>query len=559
MKTKTLSLLSLSLTLLIGGTSPSPLQREAIQQDLDALVKRGFTYRMLDNEMIELTDPLSGEKHLKCLREPSEVQIRSWAAQRGIPILEIDPSQVDTTLYSGWYTHFAVVPLSNGFGIPLVLADLDGNKESECYGAYEDSSMNVESRCYEIDTNGSVTLRYSYFPLQGASRCVLDADGDSLIEIMFTFGGPVLDYEQAARDSLPTDLRFVHNRYGSGDPGSTGIFVGDLDGDSLTDFLYKGSDQDSTKVFVAEYNQQANNFVRVWSTNYGLGGVAGIGGFAVDDFDGDGKKEFVATELVYRKVLVVENTGDNSYAITWQDSTPFTNLDHAVGGDVDGDGKPEFFAGGSTFGGSWTVVYEADSNDHYTPRFMFHLAGGFFDLTYLVTDVDGDGHPEFVVLASGYLHVFKSIGDDHYRLWYFRHDDNTDAVQFYDVDGDGRKEILISKGVNGVGFFADIYATLKLVSVGDRGSLPSGIQLLANYPNPFNPSTSIEYSVAARGLVLLRVFNILGEEVANLVDSEEDPGRHSVIWNAANASSGLYFCCLETAGQSRTIKLVVVR
>ena len=87
---------------------------------------------------------------------------------------------------------------------------------------------------------------------------------------------------------------------------------------------------------------------------------------------------------------------------------------------------------------------------------MFHLAGGFFDLTYLVTDVDGDGQPELVVLASGYLHVFKSSGNDRYRLWYFRHDDNTDAVQFYDVNGDGRKDILISKGVNNVGFFADV-------------------------------------------------------------------------------------------------------
>ena len=559
MKSKTLFLLSLSLALLIGGTSPSPLQREAMQQDLDALVKRGFTYRMLDNDLIELTDPLSGEKHLKCLREPSEVQIRSWAAQRGIPILEIDPSQVDTTLYSGWYTHFAVVPLSNGFGIPLVLADLDGNKESECYGAYEDSSMNVESRCYEIDTNGSVTLRYSYFPLQGASRCVLDADGDSLIEIMFTFGGPVLDYEQAARDSLPTDLRFVHNRYGSGDPGSTGIFVGDLDGDSLTDFLYKGSDQDSTKVFVAEYNQQANNFVRVWSTNYGLGGVAGIGGFAVDDFDGDGKKEFVATELVYRKVLVVENTGDNSYAITWQDSTPFTNLDHAVGGDVDGDGKPEFFAGGSTFGGSWTVVYEADSNDHYTPRFMFHLAGGFFDLTYLVTDVDGDGHPEFVVLASGYLHVFKSIGDDHYGLWYFRHDDNTDAVQFYDVDGDGRKEILISKGVNGVGFFADVYRATGFVGVEATQQLPSHPLVLKGYPNPFNLTTVIEYRVQESGRIRLCIYDLQGKEIASLVDEEKHEGWYTVNWNPLNCSSGVYLCRLQTDDGIATIKLLLLK
>ena len=121
MKPKSFFVLALGFTLLMGGTTPSPLQRADVQRDLAALTKRGFTYRMLENDLIELTDPLSGEKHLKSLREQSEEAIRSWAAARGIPILEINPATIDTTQFAGWYVRWGQLPVSNGFGHPLIL------------------------------------------------------------------------------------------------------------------------------------------------------------------------------------------------------------------------------------------------------------------------------------------------------------------------------------------------------------------------------------------------------------------------------------------------------
>ena len=562
-----LSFLScLALTFLAGGTAPSPLQRADIQRDLASLAQRGFTYRLLDNDVIELTDPMSGEKHLRCLREPSEAQIRSWAAARGIPILEVDPSQVDTSVFEGWYTRFATVPLSNGPMDPLVVGDLDHNSKAETYGAYGSPSLSYESRCYEVDTAGLVTLRHTYAPLEAVASQIADADGDGFAEVLFTSGGLVRDYEQPGHDSLPTVFRFVHNEYAGGSsPGFTGMFVGDLDGDSLTDFLYKGSQPDSiqgdvTRVYVAEYDQQTSNFVRVWSTDYGFGGVAGIGGFAVDDFDRDGRQEFVACELFSGKVFVTENTGDNAYAVTWQDSTPFVNLYFTTSGDVDGDGKPEFFVGANLPNGNWTVAYEADSNNHFTARFMFHISpDGFFTPTYLATDVNGDGRPELVILSGGYTHVFKSYTDDRYRLWYFRHDNNIHSVQFYDMDGDGRKDLLVSKGVNDVGFFTEIYKASKLTGVVKHGSTTPQVLTLRSYPNPFNLVTKIEFSVSQKEAIKLRVFDVLGRLLSTLVDREVNPGRHTASWEAKSSASGLYFCRLETPNQILTTKIVLLK
>jgi len=156
MKLKVLLVVAILLTLLMGGTAPSPFQRPDIQRDLHALVKRGFTYRMLDNDLIELTDPLSGEKRIKSMREPGESAIQAWARSRGVPILEIDPTLVDTSKFAGWYLHWAEVPLSNGLGDPLLVDDMNGNGTPEVFGVFKYATSSAyESRVYEVDSAGS--------------------------------------------------------------------------------------------------------------------------------------------------------------------------------------------------------------------------------------------------------------------------------------------------------------------------------------------------------------------------------------------------------------------
>jgi len=80
-----------------------------------------------------------------------------------------------------------------------------------------------------------------------------------------------------------------------------------------------------------------------------------------------------------------------------------------------------------------------------------------------------------------------------------------------------------------------------------------------NYPNPFNPSTTISYSIAQDGLVSLKVFDVLGDEVATLIDELKTAGNYSVEFNAQDLPSGVYFYQLQVDRFVETKKLILLR
>ena len=110
---------------------------------------------------------------------------------------------------------------------------------------------------------------------------------------------------------------------------------------------------------------------------------------------------------------------------------------------------------------------------------------------------------------------------------------------------------------------AAAWTNLKASTVTDVEAMPhSGpteFALSQNYPNSFNPSTQIQYTVTSTDVVQLRVYDALGRLVTTLVNSVQHPGTYSARWNAEGATSGVYFCRLQAAGKIESRKMLLVR
>ncbi|MCF8395565.1 MAG: choice-of-anchor A family protein, partial [Melioribacteraceae bacterium] len=105
-----------------------------------------------------------------------------------------------------------------------------------------------------------------------------------------------------------------------------------------------------------------------------------------------------------------------------------------------------------------------------------------------------------------------------------------------------------------------IYMSVSgLTSARDEDSVPVEFNLMQNYPNPFNPTTTIEFSVAANGLYTLKIYNILGQEVATLLNKELTAGSHKEIFDARSLASGIYIYSLVGEKVNMTKKMILLK
>jgi len=100
-----------------------------------------------------------------------------------------------------------------------------------------------------------------------------------------------------------------------------------------------------------------------------------------------------------------------------------------------------------------------------------------------------------------------------------------------------------------------------ITSVGDNNNnrLPNSFGLSQNYPNPFNPVTTIMYQVPKRSFVTVRIFSILGTEIAAVVNEQRDAGTYSIQFNASALASGIYFYHLQAGDFNTAKKMILIK
>ena len=238
--------------------------------------------------------------------------------------------------------------------------------------------------------------------------------------------------------------------------------------------------------------------------------------------------------------------------------------------DINKDGQLEVVFG-TDDGNLHAVKFDGTS----LPGFPIQLNGSIIS-SPVFADFDNDGTIEIVIGTElGHMYVLHSDGS-YYRNFpadFDSHQDGSPAIS--DIDNDGDLEIIVGTGtglnaidVQGTKYEDGLWQTYLsnnhrtgtynyiqgASAIQGNPTVLKAFSLNQNYPNPFNPSTVISYQLPSAGLVNVSVYNVLGQEVSTLLNQEQNAGLHTVTFNAAGFSSGIYIYKLQYRLESGAVK-----
>jgi len=177
--------------------------------------------------------------------------------------------------------------------------------------------------------------------------------------------------------------------------------------------------------------------------------------------------------------------------------------------------------------------------------------------------VVGTAHDDDRGFESGSAYVFKRAGTSWGEETKLLPSDGAEGDFFgVSVSISGDYAIVGARGDDDNGEnsgSAYVYSGIIVGIDDERAGLPTEFTLAQNYPNPFNPETMIRYSIPKAENVSLVIYNLIGEEVAHLIDKLKPAGRYTVTWNASNFASGIYFYRLQAGDFVQTRKMVLLK
>jgi len=312
---------------------------------------------------------------------------------------------------------------------------------------------------------------------------------------------------------------------------------------------------------------------------FGRGGISS--GF---DLNGDGCDEIIAFSRGQRQFFLGGEPVDSIPVLDFGLNL-FENLGYNVSGfglleDINNDGYDDWSLGVSNrdvdqdyptwlfFGGD-SLDLEPDRVLEFSGVMSYHAGfcrGG---------DLNGDGYGDILELGSSFGrtgHMTGYLGSDWVDSSYIFtiNPDNTQDLHrmhstqgaYGDFNGDGAGDFCIVAKPLHIGPRMAIYAGNPdwEVSVFQPEVYPKTYQLITeSYPNPFNSTTTITYTLPKSGEVKLSIHDLHGREIAVLQNGIQTAGYNTAIWNAIDQPSGLYFCRLQSEGEFTTTKLMLLK
>lgn len=539
--------------------------------ELQQFVDRGCKYEEVNPGMFKLTYANGFNKKV-FLTPPKSVKENS----NNINTTIINVWEIDTTVYANKFRFWQRVNIVNDFEGTVFADDINKNGFIELYGLTQINwPFGGQVEILEQDYQGIFQSIYSYDSTSIFVQAIGDINGDGIKEVHLrttdTLNGKF--YKADSIGALPTSFDFVFYFQPIGQIND--LTFGDFDKNGKTDCIFI----DWPTVYIGEYDSSLNNFVQCF--DFQIQANDAQSGFAVGDFDQDGKMEIVFGTAL-KKVYVIEAKGENEYQVVWLGDAPTYNAYMITStDDIDGNGKPEFWVGGQDHltGISTFWAYESNGQNNYIPvasielRYLVSLYTNYLQ----TSDIDNDGKNELIINIGNYLLVIKFTGqpDQHsYEICYAKIGELTEPTTnfqpstVYDLNNDGRKDILIpmDKYVNpNTIVFSYLLVQDSITSVDEKIlANDNNFFLRPNYPNPFNPVTRIEFVLGKSENTTIKVYNSLGKEIATLVNEYLPSGKQAITWDGKDdkgntVSSGVYFIQMTAGSYRQTIKAVLLK
>jgi hypothetical protein len=487
-------------------------------------------------------------------------------------------------------------------------ADLDGDGDMDVIGAAR-GNINHLAWWENIDGTGTNWAEHTIpSSIQDASSVdTADVDGDGDVDLLST-------------DASYNDVIWLKNVDGSGTNWSEHVIDGAFD----TAYDAYGADVDGDgdiDVVGAAFNgddicwwENVNGSGTNWNEHVVDGNFNGARSIFASDIDGDGDIDILGAASLDWAITWWENfDGSGNSWIEHSISSNFNYAFSVYASDLDEDGDTDVL--GSAFYGDDICWWE--NTDGSGLNWYEHLIDGNFDgaRDVATADMDGDGDPDIIGAAQedadiswwdvtccvGSGELVSSIldiqagADWDSLIWtsdeplgtsiYFQVRSSTDpaymgdwsieistpgSLENYLNDGDRYiqyKVLLetVNPGLSPV--LEDVTISWsEIVGIDDEYNFtkPSAFQLLPNYPNPFNPTTTIRYNLPRTSKVVLKIYNLLSQEVQTLVNEKQTAGEKSVVWDGRNyfgqqVSSGIYIYQIQAGNYVHRRKMILIR
>ena len=450
------------------------------------------------------------------------------------------------------FTENIITAMVNAVSIYAIDLDSDGDMDLLSAGS-------GEINWYENSGTENFTL-HNINTIEGGALSVfaIDVDGDGDIDVLSAGSGSYMNsgiawYENDGNENF-TEHTINTNAF-----GTRSIYAIDMYGDGYIDVL-SGS---------------GNGVILYWNDGYGnFFGIPIIENpassvFAID-VDGDGDLDVLSASYYDDKIAWYENEG----FLFFSEHIITTNADgvysvYAI--DVDGDGDIDVLSGSS----NEVIWYENDGNENFTE----HVITAIAEQSYSVYAIDIDNDSDIDVItnidyySAGEIALFENDGDENFTEYtLYTSEAEAGSVFAIDMEGDGDIDVL-SGFYDSFGSSGEIvwHENLMINTDINDPEIPNSSFLthnLHNYPNPFNPTTTISFQLSGVSSqdVELEIYNIKGQKIKTLTHSltHQPTNCYKVTWNGTDdhnqpVTSGIYLYKLQAGKQVQTRKMILIK